>query len=179
MQLENAGATAFANLSGQLVISGYTPTTTTLAGISVYELAYAYGGVDYTLTMMTITGDTLTLAIEPDDPSSFNVWPLDNVWTVFNLSGLTQPAQTTVYEVTESDNMVSVKLNNISQTVYEDLLNRIITLLGSSPSNSVGNSSTQAREDTFMILQGSTPTLIVNLEMDGAYDEITVTAVKY
>jgi hypothetical protein len=69
-----------------------------------------------------------TFFFEPDDPGGFVVWPDINRWTAFNLSGLTQPAGTTVDDVTETESPTAL--------------------------------------------------LSVTLEMDTAYDEITISAIK-
>jgi hypothetical protein len=177
--LENADTAAFDNLAGQCTVLGGTPTTSSGSGYSVYELSYTYSGADFTLTL-TYGSGTLMVSIEPDDPSSFTVWPDNSQWTVFNLSGLTQPAGTTVDDVTETGSpsaLLSVTLNNINHTAYEDLLNQITARLGS-PYTSTGSSTTQTREDVFMTTGGSN-TLMVMLEMDASYDEIIISAIKY
>jgi hypothetical protein len=85
-----------------------------------------------------------------------------------------------VDDVTETGSpsaLLSVTLNNINHTAYEDLLSQITTRLGS-PYSSTGSSATQTREDVFMTTMGAN-TLIVTLEMDTSYDEITISAIKY
>ncbi|MDR1175174.1 MAG: DUF5018 domain-containing protein [Treponema sp.] len=176
--LQNAGTAAFDNLVSQCTVLGGTPTTSSGSGYSIYELAYTYSGTNFTLTL-TYGSGVLILSIEPYDPSGFAVWPDNSRWTVFDLSGLTQPAGTTVGDVTESESpaLLSVTLNNINPAAYEDLLSQFTARLGS-PFTSTGTSATQAREDIFMTTLGVN-TLIVTLEMDTANDEITITAVKY
>jgi hypothetical protein len=73
--------------------------------------------------------------------------------------------------------MVSVTLNAINHTAYEDLLSQIAARLGS-PFSSTGSSATQTREAVFMATAGATP-LVVTLEMDASYDEITIAAIAY
>jgi hypothetical protein len=176
--LQNADTAAFDNLAGQFTVLGGVPTTSNGSGYRSYELAYTYSGTDFTLTM-TYGSGMLLLSIEPDDPGGFVVWPDNSRWTVFNLSGLTQPAGTTVADVTETESpvaLLSVTLNNINHTAYEDLLSQIAARLGS-PYASEGASATQTREDIFMSTVGAN-TLIVTLEMDTLYDEITITAIN-
>jgi hypothetical protein len=177
--LQNADTAAFDNLVSQFTVLGGTPTTSSESGYRFYELAYTYSGTNFTLSLM-MTDGVLLLSMEPEDPSGFVVWPDTSRWTVFNLSGLTQPAGTTVDDVTETESptaMVSVTLNNINHTAYEDLLSQITTRLGP-PYTSTGYSTTQAREDVFMSTVGAN-TLIVTLAMDTSYDEITIVAMKY
>jgi hypothetical protein len=177
--LENAGTAAFDNLVNQCAVLGGTPTTSSGSGYSVYELAYTYSGADFTLTL-TYGSGTLLVSIEPGDPSGFTVWPDNSRWTVFNLSGLTQPAGTTVEDVAETGSpsaLLSVTLNTINHTAYEDLLSQITARLGT-PYTSTGSSTTQTREDVFMTAMGAS-TLIVTLEMDTPYDEIIISAIKY
>ncbi|MDR1176049.1 MAG: hypothetical protein LBK83_11345 [Treponema sp.] len=177
--LQNADTTAFDNLAGQFTVLDGIPAASNESGYSIYELAYVYSGANFTLTMTHGSG-MLILSIEPDDPGGFVVWPDNSRWTVFDLSGLTQPAGTTVDDVTETGSpatLLSVTLNNISHTAYEDLLSQIITRLGN-PYTSTGSSSTQTREDVFMTTMPAN-TLVVTLEMDTSYDEITIAAIKY
>jgi hypothetical protein len=177
--LQNADTEAFDNLVSQFTVLDGIPATSSESGYRFYELAYMYSGASFTLSM-TYGSGMLILSIEPDDPSGFFVWPGNDRWTVFNLSGLTQPAGTTVADVTETESptaMLSVTLNNINHTAYEDLLSHITALLGS-PYTSTGTSATQTREDVFMSTVGATM-LIVTLEMDTSDDEITIAAIKY
>ncbi|MDR1931750.1 MAG: DUF5018 domain-containing protein, partial [Spirochaetales bacterium] len=175
--LQNADTAAFDDLVNQFTVLDGIPTTSSESGYSIYELAYIYGGTGFTLTM-TYGNGMLLLSIEPDDPSGFAVWPDNSRWTVFNLSGLTQPAGTTVDDVTESaSSALLVTLNNINHAAYEDLLIQITTLLGT-PYDSTGSASTPEREDVFISTMGAN-TLMVMVEMDTVYDEIIITAVKY
>jgi hypothetical protein len=184
VQLQNADTAAFDNLVSQFAVLGGVPTTSNESGYRFYELAYTYSDAanlrfDFTLTM-TYGSGMLILSIEPGDPGGFAVWPDNSRWTIFNLSGLTQPSGTTVDEVSETESpaaMVSVTLNNVNHTAYEDLLSQITTRLGS-PFSSAGSSTTQAREDDFLLTVDAN-TLVVTLEMDTSYDEITITAIKY
>jgi hypothetical protein len=177
--LQNADAAAFDNLASQFTVLGGTPTTSNESGYRFYELAYTYSGTNLTITLAHGNG-MLILSIEPDDPGGFTVWPDNSRWTVFNLSGLTQPTGTTVDDVTETASpytMLSVTLNSIDNTAYEYLLSQITTRLGT-PFTSTGTSTTQTREDVFMTAIGANM-LIVTLEMDTSYDEITIAAIKY
>jgi hypothetical protein len=176
--LQNAGAAAFDDLVSQFALLGGTSATSSESGYRIYEHVYTYSGANFTLTL-TYGSGVLILSIEPGDPSGFTVWLDNSRWTAFNLSGLTQPAGTTVDDVTETASpsaLLSVTLNNINHTAYEDLLNQIRTRLGT-PYTSTGSSTTQAREDVFVTTMGA-DTLIVTLEMDTAYDEITISAIK-
>jgi hypothetical protein len=178
VSLQNADIESFKNLVNQFAVLDGIPYETAYEDYSTYELAYTYSGTDFTLTL-TYANGILMLSIEPDDPSGFLFWPDNNRWTAFNLSGLTQPAGTTVDEVTEMESppMLSVTLNTIDNAAYEDLLNQIAARLGT-PYLSTGDSSTPEREDNFMSTMGAN-TFIVNLEMDTSDDEITIAAVKY
>jgi hypothetical protein len=177
--LQNADTGAFDALVSQFAALGGAPTTSSESGYRLYEQAYTYSGANFTLTM-TYGGGVLIVSIEPDDPGSFAVWPNNSRWTVFNLSGLTRPAGTTVDDVTETASptaLLSVTLNTITHTAYEDLLSQITARLGG-PYTSTGSSATQTREDVFMTAMGAN-TLIVTLEMDASYDEIIISAIKY
>jgi hypothetical protein len=178
--LQNADLSAFNNLIAQIeTLTGSAGATSSEYGYSFYELVYYLSGAGFSLTL-THTSGIAILSIEPDDPGDFVAWPDDNRWTAFNLSGLTQPPGTTMNDVTESNSpyaMLSVTLNSITNAAYEDLLSRIMALLGN-PSASTGSAVTQTREDVFMAAVGAN-TLTVMLEMNVAYDEIIVTAVKY
>ncbi|MDR0450166.1 MAG: DUF5018 domain-containing protein [Treponema sp.] len=175
--LQNADTAAFDNLVSQFSALPGVPTTSVESGYRFYELAYTYGGANFTLSL-TYGSGMLLLSIEPDDPSGFTVWPGNSRWTVFNLSGLTQPPGTTVEDVSESESpaYLSVTLSRISHAVYGDLLSQISSRLGS-PFASTGSSATQNREDNFMSTAGGA-TLVVMLEMDTSSDAIIITAIK-
>jgi hypothetical protein len=179
MSLRNTSIAAFNNLVSQIEAQlGNTGITSSDSGFSVYEITYPYSGANYFLDL-THTDETLFLSIESDDPGRFTVWPDNSRWAALNLSGLTQPAGTTAADVTEMDSpaMLSVTLNTVDNTAYENLLNQIIALLGS-PYYSIGSAADPSREAVFMITM-SANTLMVSLEMDASYDEIVVIAVKY
>jgi hypothetical protein len=179
VSLQNADIAAFTNLAGQIeTLTGGVGTTSSISGYSLYELAYNISGEDFALEMTHTTSGTLILSVEPDDTSSFALWPGDSRWTAFNLSGLTQPAGTTINDVTETESpyaMLSVTLNSITNAAYEDLRNQIIALLGN-PLNSTGSDTTQTREDAFT-LPLDTGSLVVALSMDTADDVIEIYAV--
>jgi hypothetical protein len=178
VSLKNADITAFNDMVSQFTAQlGTSGTTSSDYGYSLYEITYPYTGEDYTLSLIHASG-ILTLTIEPDDPGGFFVWPGNSQWAAFNLSGLTQPAGTTVADVTEvtGPSMLSVTLNNIDNTAYEDLLNRITALLGS-PVASSGSAADSAREAGFMTTIDA-HTIIVSLTMDTSYDEIVISAIR-
>jgi hypothetical protein len=178
--LQNAGIAAFNNLISQIeTISNSVGAVSSASGYSSYELAYSFSGGSFSLTLVH-TGETAILSIEPDDPGNFVVWPDDSRWTLFNLSGLTQPAGTTIAGVTETNSpsaMLSVTLNSITNTAYEDLLNQITALLGN-PYSSTGSAVTPTREAVFMTVMGAGSVTVI-LEMDLARDEIVVAALAY
>jgi hypothetical protein len=177
--LQNADIAAFNNLVSQIeTLTGGAGITSSVSGYSNYELAYNLSGTLFALSLVHANGIVI-LSIEPDDPGNFVVWPDDSRWAAFNLSGLTQPAGTTIADVTETNSpsaMLSVTLNSINNTAYEGLLNRITALWGS-PYTSTGSAVTPTREDIFMTITGAGYSM-VSLTMDTANDEIVVAAVK-
>jgi hypothetical protein len=178
--LQNAGIAAFNNLIAQIeTLAGSASTTSSASGYSNYELAYNFSGALFALSLVHTNGIAI-LSIEPDDPGAFFTWPDDSRWAAFNLSGLIQPAGTAIGDVTETNSpsaMLSVTLNSINNTVYESLLNRITALLGN-PYTSTGSAVTPTREAVFMTILGANSVTVI-LEMDVAYDEIIVAAIKY
>jgi hypothetical protein len=164
---------------------GSTGTGSTVLGVSEYELSYSYAGVNYTLNIvhdangLGLAAGTLILGIAPGAPSISIPWPANSRWTDFIPSGLTQPAGTTVADVTDASSpydMLSVTLNQVTNAAYEDLLSQITTRLGSPfLSNNPGDGT---RDDHFMTMAGAS-NLVVNLSLDTAYDEIIVSAVIY
>jgi hypothetical protein len=177
VSLQNAGIAAFNDLVSQIeTLTGNVGTTSSISGYSMYELSYDISGEDFALEMTHTPNNTLLLNVEPDDTGGFAIWPDDSRWTIFSLSGLTQPAGTTINDITETESpyaMLSVTLNSITNAAYEDLRNQIIALLGN-PLNSTGSDTTQTREDDFM---PPTSSLLVNLTMDTADDVIEIYAV--
>jgi hypothetical protein len=100
--LQNADITVFNSMVFQFEsLLGATGATSSDFGVSVYELAYAYSGTNFALTLAHTNGIVI-LSIEPNDPGSFAAWPDNSRWTIFSLSGLTQPAGTTVEDTSET-----------------------------------------------------------------------------
>jgi hypothetical protein len=176
--LQNADATALGGLINQIeTVTGSTGTTSgPVSGYTLYELLYTYGSRSFTLTITHHPSGTLYLAVEPDDPGGFLIWPGNARWAVFGLSGLTQPALTTLTDVTETNNpyeLLSVTLGSTISTVYDDLLAQVTAKLGN-PYDSNTNSD-GARDATFMV--AGSPTLMVILEKDSS-NNVTVTAIN-
>jgi hypothetical protein len=183
--LESANLAAFNALVAEIESGiGSTGTASTALGLSEYELSYSHAGVNYTLTMihdangLALAPGTLMLAIEPGAPSGSTQWPDNSRWDDFGLSGLTQPAGTTVADVTDAGSpyeMLSVTLNQVTNAAYDDLLGQITTRLGSPFLSNPGDGT---RVDQFSVTAG-TNSLMVTLSLDTAYDEIIVSAIFY
>jgi hypothetical protein len=150
-------------------------TNTTASGYAVFELTYNTGGEDFTLEMI-FAGGTLMLTVTPDDPSALAVWPDNNKWAGFGLAGLTQPAGTVVLDVTESSSpaFLEVRLRNVDNTSYEDLLAQVTAKFGN-PFDT--DTSGTTREDTFISSMTSSMA-VVALRLDTGDDEITITATE-
>jgi hypothetical protein len=180
VSLQNIDMSALNNLVTQIeaLTGGAGTMSGPVMGYTLYERIFTYSGGNLTLTMTHQPDGTLYLTVEPDDTGGSFTWPDTSTWALFNLSGLTQPAGTTVVDVTDADNpyaMLSVTLNNISTAAYGDLLGQITAKLGN-PYYSQ-NPGDGTREDVFTTSAGGS-TLMVTLIQDTAYDEVVVTAIK-
>jgi hypothetical protein len=138
--------------------------------------------VIFDLNGMTYSAGTLILSVSSDSAGGSYTWPDDSQWASFNLSGLTQPAGTVIDDVTVMTSpyeMVSVTLNNVDDTAYEDLYDQIYSKLNVNPYPNEGSSGDPNREAAFMLTDiTNSSTLTVYLSMDTDNDEIVVSAMK-
>jgi hypothetical protein len=109
-------------------------------GMYVYGFTY---GANFELNIIydqnggVYSAGTLIVTIYDNSATGSYTWPEDGRWVSFNLSGLTQPEGTVIAEevidMTSPYDMVSVTLNNVGDTAYDNLYEQIHTLLNYNP----------------------------------------------
>jgi hypothetical protein len=187
VQLENAGVAAYnalvSTIEGRYSIG--TDSSQPSFGIYVYDHTYTYSGESFALNIildmsgMSLPAGAMVLTVTNQSGGGAYTWPDAGKWAAFNLSGLTQPAGTVIFDVSELTTpylTLSVTLNNVGDTAYNALLSQIGTLLGAGPLSTIGSDGSPNREDVFMI--SGTNTIMVGLSMDTGIDEIIIAAVK-
>jgi hypothetical protein len=182
--LDNAVAadyTALVAFIEGLYPGGTDDSSLSYLGMYMYDHTYTYSGATFDLDLILYSG-TLSLEITDQSGGGTPPWP-GSQWAAFNLSGLTRPTSTVIDDVVEMTSSVqtilSVTLNNVNDTAYNDLLTQIGTLLGVAPypGSTIGSNGSPIREDMFMASSG-TSTIIVDLSMDTVADEISIAVGK-
>jgi hypothetical protein len=194
IQLENAGkTTAYDALIArieQLTGGEGSEDGSDEAGVYYYTLTYAHLDMNFDIfiilgmTGQTSSPGTLTLTVTNNTQGNPS-WPADTKWAAFGLSGLTQPDGTGIIEVAELSSpypllTVRLRLTTAGDTVYEDIYDQLCRILNSNPiplEPDPEDPQDQHRAAVFMITGGS-GMLMVDLLMETADNEISITATK-
>jgi hypothetical protein len=165
--------------------------------IKVYVPAEtATGNMDFTLTHTGVSispasgarnfssSQTFTVTAENSSTKTYTVtvvgisWP--TTWAGYGLTGLPQPAGTTVVDVEEDDTFfgiieydLSVTLQDVDNTAYESLLANIAAQFGSP---AVSQNQGGVRTDKFEKTDAVVYTIKLRLDMNAQNDEITIRA---
>jgi hypothetical protein len=172
VQLEGADQTAYNNLYSQIQsITGETGIPTSYPGIVDVEMGeFEYSG--FTLTVMW-TADSQEIILTVDNGGGGVEWPSDTAWAEYGLSGLQQPAGTTLSSSGTMAPMLFVTLNSVDDSIYSDLLDQIKLKWGTTAYTIQSENDADRRSDVIMY-----GTSMASLEWIKADDELTLAVSK-